>query len=878
MKSRPISREHLLTLARTALAVGEKRYARRITLAWLAIYPGDLPVSLLYDYTLIKDGMYDQALSSLERLCLTDPEYLEAQQALAKTRWLSNANGSCNAAGAAFVLGDKQTKTQLPKWAPILQKTRQLLFSNQIEAAEKLLHIVLPLESQVPLISIMHLRLMKASQSNPPPLAILNLAKHATSMWPECLTTRLALSDALAHIGNEEQAIALLHQVATQDVTGQVATRWWGSAHPYKTLWPTKLEAGTHGPSPLHDIPIPAAVTAAIGLNRLKAPVSAKRLKADGEEKLVSKSNPEKRERQTRKRFRITNSLPKHLRPIQAELGKLARQINKPELAYADCRYPAYVIITTQRGLEAQYGIKETTTIKNALKQLAQAIQARPDSDAILLIADDPQSTKKFHLKAVAHNDAWGIKHLLTDLDTALVKRGERIGALLIVGGPQVIPFHHLPNPVEDADTDVPSDNPYACKDENYFTPEWPLGRLPGDFSSDSGPLLRMIEVMIKHHQSVGNTNQPNRWQQMRNFLLRKLANRHFLLRSFGKKLNIAHKHEYPPNLGYSAAVWQRSSLAVYRAIGEPRSLLISPPTQAEQISLAKPSKLAYFNLHGIPDSAIWYGQCDPTEQVNGSTSGENIANNPYYPIALRPEDVRNSGSAPRIIFSEACYGAHIFEKSVEDALSLKFLVSGSQAVIGSTCTSYGSVTMPLIAADLLGRSFWAYLLDGLPAGEALRRAKIALAREMINRQGYLDGEDQKTLISFVFYGDPLAHAVDNLHNNKFNIPITKHVPMTIHTVQERSSKNYPVPREVLTQIKQIVADYLPGMDGADAKLSREQVAIPAKAKTANAGHQAATHVITLSKSLGQDSKQHWQYAHLTLNKAGKLVKLAVSR
>ncbi len=116
-----------------------------------------------------------------------------------------------------------------------------------------------------------------------------------------------------------------------------------------------------------------------------------------------------------------------------------------------------------------------------------------------------------------------------------------------------------------------------------------------------------------------------------------------------------------------------------------------------------------------------------------------------------------NSGRAPQVVFSEACYGAHIINKSTDQAMSLRFLQVGTQAVVGSTCISYGSISPPLIAADFLGHAFWSFLREGVPAGEALRRAKISLAREMHNRQGYLDGEDQKTLISFVLYGDPLA-------------------------------------------------------------------------------------------------------------------------
>jgi hypothetical protein len=77
--------------------------------------------------------------------------------------------------------------------------------------------------------------------------------------------------------------------------------------------------------------------------------------------------------------------------------------------------------------------------------------------------------------------------------------------------------------------------------------------------------------------------------------------------------------------------------------------------------------------------------------------------------------------------------------------------------VIGSTGIAYGSVNTPLIGADLLGFLFWKNMREGMLAGEALMAAKIDMAREMIRRQGFLDGEDQKTLISFVLYGDPFA-------------------------------------------------------------------------------------------------------------------------
>ena len=168
-------------------------------------------------------------------------------------------------------------------------------------------------------------------------------------------------------------------------------------------------------------------------------------------------------------------------------------------------------------------------------------------------------------------------------------------------------------------------------------------------------------------------------------------------------------------------------------------------------------TRLAYFNLHGIPDSAFWYGHRDPTEPCPGWNFRSPSARRMCATVAVH----RNWSSAKPVM-------AHIsLGKSIEDALSLKFLSSGSQAVIGSTCISYGSISTPLSAADLLGRIFWGLLEEGFPAGEALRRAKLHLVREMHRRQGYLDPEDQKTIISFVLYGDPLAQAIPARRNSK---------------------------------------------------------------------------------------------------------------
>jgi hypothetical protein len=335
---------------------------------------------------------------------------------------------------------------------------------------------------------------------------------------------------------------------------------------------------------------------------------------------------------------------------------------------------------------------------------------------------------------------------------------------------------------------------------------------------------------------------------------------------------------------GYSASIWRRSSMAVYRSIGEPRSLVTSPPVEAG--ALPSPAmrgpRLSYFNLHGLEDSPEWFGQRDPLREPDA----------PEYPVALRPGDVVNGGRAPKVVFTEACYGANTLGKTSETALCLKFLESGSDVVVGSTKISYGSVTPPLIAADLLGRSFWENLSAGLPAGEALRRAKADLATEMVKRQGYLDGEDQKTLISFVLYGDPL-----------FMLTPAR-VPLSGKVIVRRTTR----PGEVKTacalndgcapdgvlldqasadRVRGIVAHYLPGMSDAETRVHSQRCGCAGEGHacpTSQIGSKqagqadAGTTVVTLSKAVADGTRRHARYARLTLDPTGKVLKLAVSR
>jgi hypothetical protein len=108
-RSLPLPRSIAVQLIQTGLAVGETRFAMLTALAWLAAYPGDIPVSLLHAKGLLQEleqtgnslprqalsparqaviasrrkSEYDRILVILSATCQADPEYLPAQELLA---------------------------------------------------------------------------------------------------------------------------------------------------------------------------------------------------------------------------------------------------------------------------------------------------------------------------------------------------------------------------------------------------------------------------------------------------------------------------------------------------------------------------------------------------------------------------------------------------------------------------------------------------------------------------------------------------------------------------------------------------------------------------------------------------------------------------
>ena len=212
-------------------------------------------------------------------------------------------------------------------------------------------------------------------------------------------------------------------------------------------------------------------------------------------------------------------------------------------------------------------------------------------------------------------------------------------------------------------------------------------------------------------------------------------------------------------------------------------------------------------------------------------------------------------------------------------------------AVVGSTKISYGSITPPLIAADLLGRLFWQNLNARLSVGEALRRAKLQLASEMHKRQSYLDGEDQKTLISFVLFGDPLFRpGSESIQLGEKTVIRRTGRPSTMKTACALGGPEIEPDQlspTTMKKIELIVSQYLPGMQDAACSIHRQHV------ECDGTDHACPTHmigqktastqassplVVTLSKSISDGERNHPHFARLTLDTSGKVMKLAISR
>ncbi|MFN8482793.1 MAG: C25 family cysteine peptidase [Anaerolineae bacterium] len=365
----------------------------------------------------------------------------------------------------------------------------------------------------------------------------------------------------------------------------------------------------------------------------------------------------------------------------------------------------ASIITTSRRSLERKYGAAGFHAIHEALQDLAHASASR------LVCADAPAENRPLGwqpLSAPAGADEWlaYIRHLPMDTRT-----------VLFIGGPDIVPFQPVANPSDDDDDTLFTDAPYGGS--ALLSPGRAIGRLPDSADDDPSFLISLIRSTADARRAAG---RQSKWAGVA-------------------------PAAAPAAVGYTASVWRHAARAVFSVLDAPKNLRMSPPLDHSHAPAMQGDRfgVAYFNLHGLKDDAGWYGQRDPLLAADYAA----------FPLAMHPDRLAADGRRRLIVFSAACYGGYVTDKRAAESMALRLLQTKAAAFVGSTALAYGGLSETLLAADLLAIHFWRGLLAGLSAGEALRRAKIGMANDLIGRQGFLDAEDQKAILTFTLYGDP---------------------------------------------------------------------------------------------------------------------------
>ncbi|MGQ9553305.1 MAG: C25 family cysteine peptidase [Anaerolineae bacterium] len=436
------------------------------------------------------------------------------------------------------------------------------------------------------------------------------------------------------------------------------------------------------------------------------------------------------------------------------------------------------IILSSRALLSRRYGDKGFASIHEGLRQLQNAIGL---GQATLAYVDDERTLAPYGVAPVSPKDPAAIRTLVEHLERNL--SCGRSATLWIIGGHEVIPFFRLPNPADDPDSDILSDAPYACLGADLYRPVRVVSRLP-DFNPERGAAFVYASLAARRALSLANLNPKV---------------------SFSKILKRPASNEKPARQscgGYTASVWREAAQEVFSLLESPTSLRMSPPWAARdyrQLRLAA-ARIKYFNLHGKPDGAIWYGQRDPAL----------AADYPDFPVALRQSDIAPADALGALVITEACYGATLDQFSIAD----RFLHLGASLFLGSTSMAYGAIAPPVTGADLLAKEFLRYLLAGAPAGQAYLAAKIAFMRAMMTEQGFLDAEDQKTLLSFLLLGDPTLVLSDshNHHGSAIEQPIAREeLPEVVCARAIPDSRPLRVQASLLDELEYLASALLAG-------------------------------------------------------------------
>lgn len=881
MSKAEITRNQLIDLSNAAYQLGNLESARKLLIAWLKEYPNDLWIRYRLAIVLYKSGKINEAIRLCEIILKVDPEFTEVWALLA-TLYQDHSDDRKRAALQVKRLKgfEREDSNRFSLWK-LVGKGTALSAADELEETD-----------DFDILSAV--RLARSTRQQEDANSYFRLLKIYSRRWPKAVQFKLLMGDMLIRVGKEEEGTRLIHSTIESDLLGQVANRLWQNKNPYADLWHDESVFSLN----MERIPLPLKVLKKAKLDKLVAiPIedvngsdflpnsgwqepsvhsmdhpgwqeggfaqqpAAEPMGTVLPEPVEIISDPSESPNESKHMLRSGKSAPlfsyfsqlfgSKKKEQDGILDSIREFVYKLDVKDADDRFPVYVVMSTIAGLTAKYGKNNKDFIDQEMRSVADTVGNRDGWNAMVFYPDEFQSNGKSLL------DPQAIRNALIRLDQTLAEKGSMIGALLIVGGHDVVPFFTLANPAMDDDLSILSDAPYGSPEPTkYLDQQWQTGRIPGDNSNDPGLLLSQLRSIQDYHLAKYNAEQAALKKKMPKPVM-------------GAKLVKGIKND--KSFGYCAAVWQKPSVAIFRNISDSADLLTSPATMASNFpsSRLNGTDYAYFNLHGIKGQPNWYGQKESRDQ----------SPIPMIPIALEIKNVMPVNQTPRIVFAENCYGAEITNRSENNALALHMLSKGTRVFIGSTAIAYGAMNLPLTAADLLAYLFWKHLMTGISSGEAFRRARKNMASEIESGYGALDGEIQKTLISFVFYGDPLFAVLENadITDRMQRAKSARKYELLKEHVDSKVVIDTGMARRIYDEVRQMYE-----MQGVSDEFStytiQKQVGIPKSGDDPVKFAQNQNYVIIYSKDTKMGPLLDRLITRVTVSKEGKIKKVSFSR
>jgi hypothetical protein len=533
-------------------------------------------------------------------------------------------------------------------------------------------------------------------------------------------------------------------------------------------------------------------------------------------------------------------------------------------------RRPRLLGITVRQNVIDRYGLDGFERLERRLKAVTREL-ALLGVGFDVAFADDAASMAAFNCGPTVSTSAADLRVAVQSLirrqiqdDGTAPKGPDR--AVLLIGGDDIVPFFRVPNPADDDDQAILTDVPYGASDGSCpLLPDHAVGRLPDGYSGNLSLLLRQLDNLVEARREPPIPTYGHGLIGAGRFALNAIG--------LGRSRS--------PALACVAA--DRTVIAglVVSAVNPGGSVQACPPTDPAGFDLRwlGDHRCLFLDASGTSDGDCWFGQPE-RDSVKGIWKA---------PIAFNGDNLAEAHLRSPVVFSTAGYAARFAAGTAAGSLALRFLNEGAAVLVASSASTYGSSSPPLGGSDLLANLFWKHLHEGQPAGEALRLARRSFASLELERQGYLDGDDQKTLLEFGVYGDPLFRVFEGRSEDEV-APAALLVGAGDFLCKDSKANVEPttLDRRLVRTAVEFIANQHPDLAAGSIRVQRR---VACDGSCSEPGHQTETEGlpasgagITFVSARGEVSTNSpsspaiVRIARATLDDKGQVVKMVISR